>query len=77
MRLARWTRAVWATWVGEATCFLNSRNKVSRADAEPLGEFFDARVVERTFIDEAHRPLNGGERPFPGRREGRRLGPAA
>src|SRR5262249_43618225 len=35
------------------------------------------RVVERTFVHEAHRPLNGRERAFPGRREGRRLGPAA
>jgi hypothetical protein len=57
--------------------FLKQPQQVSRANAEPPGQRFDARVVERTFIHEAHRPLNGGERSFPGRREGRRLGPAA
>jgi len=60
-----------------ADMLLEQPRQVSRANAEPRGEGFDARVVERAFIDEAHRPLNGGERPFPGRREGRRLGPAA
>src|SRR5215472_15242596 len=56
---------------------LEQPRQVSRANAQPLGERFDARIVERTFIDQAHCPLNGGERSFPGGREGRRLGPAA
>src|SRR5262245_49112199 len=60
-----------------ADMLLEQAQQVSRANAEPLGKRFDARLVERTFVDETHRPLNGGERAFPGGREGRRLGPAA
>ena len=50
---------------------------MSRANAEPFGERFDALLVKRTLVDETHCPVNGGERAFPGRREGRRLRPAA
>src|SRR5262249_44154033 len=43
-----------------ADMLLEQAQQVSRANAEPLGKRFDARLVERTFVDETHRPLNGG-----------------
>src|SRR5262249_32095367 len=49
-----------------ADMLLEQAQQVSRANAEPLGKRFDARLVERTFVDETHRPLNAGERAFPG-----------
>src|SRR5260370_33592285 len=50
---------------------------MARADAEPCGEILDARTVERAVADQPHRPMHRRARALPGRRERRRLGPAA